>query len=79
MVDISHKSNAESNGAFSAVAGFVSGALRSIDKVLISQGAANARMRKVELLNAKSDDELAMLGLCREDIIKAVFSDYADN
>jgi hypothetical protein len=79
MVDISHKSNAESNGVFSAVVGVVSGALRSIDKVLISQGAANARMRKVERLNAKSDDELAMLGLHHEDIIRTVFSDYVDS
>ncbi len=76
MVDISHKTNAQSNGAFSAIVGFVSAALRNIDKVLISQGAANARMREVEKLSAKSDDELAMLGLRREDITRVVFGDY---
>ncbi len=76
MVDISHKTNAQSNGVFSPIVGFVSAALRNIDKVLISQGAANARMREVEKLSAKSDDELAMLGLCREDITRVVFGDY---
>ncbi|MGB0439602.1 MAG: hypothetical protein ACPGFC_05785, partial [Paracoccaceae bacterium] len=40
---------------------------------LASQG--HARLAKVEALNAKSDAELAALGLKREDIARKVFGD----
>lgn len=76
MVDISQKPDFQSDGTFSAIAGVIQSAFRSVDKVLISEGAAKARMRQVETLNAKSDEELAAIGLDREDIVKVVFSDY---
>lgn len=78
MVDISQDTNIQSTGAVSGTIGFLRGALKSIDKVLISEGAAKARIRKVEMLSAKSDEELAKMGLCREDIIRVVFCDYTD-
>lgn len=37
--------------------------------------AANARVRQMEKLNAKSDAELAKMGLRREDIARYVFRD----
>ena len=73
MANTIQKSNTQSGGAFAAVADSILGARRNIGKVWMSQGAANARIKKVAVLNAKSDDELAMMGLRRENIISAVF------
>ncbi|WP_108815984.1 hypothetical protein [Loktanella sp. Alg231-35] len=78
MADTTQKTSIPPNGAFPAVVGFVTAALHAIDKVWISQGVANARLRKVEKLNAKSDEDLAKLGLHRDDIIRIVFRDRID-
>ena len=78
MANIAQKSNIHANAAFSTISGSVWGALKNIDKVLISQGAANARIRKIQMLNAKSDEELAEMGLDREDIISVVFRVNSD-
>ncbi|MEO0666328.1 MAG: hypothetical protein AAFZ99_00315 [Pseudomonadota bacterium] len=37
--------------------------------------AADQRMKRIEALNAKSDDELAEMGLRRQDIAAYVFRD----
>lgn len=78
MANIAQKSNIHSNAAFSTISGSVWSALKNIDKVLISQGAANARIRKIQMLNAKSDEELAKMGLDRENIICVVFRVNSD-
>ncbi|KKL17605.1 hypothetical protein LCGC14_2483900 [marine sediment metagenome] len=36
---------------------------------------ANSRVAQVEALNAKSDEQLAQMGLRREDIVRHVFRD----
>ena len=75
MADIAKKSDIQSSSAFSATTGWVWRAVQTIEKVAISQGAANARLRKAALLRAKSDQELDRLGLRREDIMRVVFRD----
>lgn len=78
MAYIAQTSNIQSKGAFAAIVGVVWGVFKNIEKVLISEGAVNARLRKVEKLSVKSDEELAMIGLRREDIVRAVFGEYLD-
>jgi uncharacterized protein YjiS (DUF1127 family) len=46
-----------------------------IGNALVAASSANRRMQLVEHLNAKSDEELAALGLRREDIVRRVFID----
>ena len=53
--------------AFAAVGGF-----------FVSIASANRRMVLVEKLQAKSDTELAAMGLRREDIVRHVFKDMLD-
>ena len=55
----------------SALGRMVSG-LRS---AIVLTGSMNGRMRQIEVLNAKSDAELAAIGLEREDITRYVFRD----
>ncbi|CUH75129.1 DUF1127 domain-containing protein [Tropicibacter naphthalenivorans] len=42
---------------------------------LVRIGEANSRMQKVERLQALSDDQLAKMGLKRENIVQHVFGD----
>ncbi len=42
---------------------------------LVAASSANRRLKLVEKLNEKSDEELAELGLRREDIVRKVFAD----
>ena len=49
--------------------------LSSIGKGIITIADANTRVKHVEKLQAKSDAELAALGLRREDIVRYVFKD----
>lgn len=49
-----------------------------IGHAMVSAAAANRRMAIVEKLQAKSDAELAEMGLRREDIVRHVFMDMAD-
>lgn len=78
MADIARKTDTQSDGAFLAIVGSIRGVLKNIDKVLISEGAANARIRQAEMLSTKSDEELTMMGLHREDIIRTVFCVNSD-
>ncbi|MEJ8560816.1 hypothetical protein QTO30_05955 [Yoonia sp. GPGPB17] len=77
MADIAKKT-VQSGGPFSRIVGSVLAASKRLNKMLISQGAANARIRKAEVLRAKSDEDLAVMGLHRDDIIRAVFRDTLD-
>lgn len=60
----------------------VAGYLRSIGKFfsaigagLVRVGEASSRARELEVLNAKTDAQLAEMGLKREDIVRFVFRD----
>ena len=57
--------------AGSAIAAFFA----KIGKALISGGAAQARFDQVQALQAKSDAELAKMGLKRDEIVHYVFRD----
>jgi len=50
--------------------------LRAIGRFFIASMENNSRCHLVEQLNAKSDAELAEMGLKREDIVRYVFRDY---
>lgn len=51
---------------------------RMVGQAMISTSAANRRLLIVEKLQAKSDAELADIGLRREDIVRHVFRDMLD-
>ncbi|MEX0287181.1 MAG: DUF1127 domain-containing protein [Paracoccaceae bacterium] len=70
MADIS-VSAPLSHGFFHRIAD----ALLAVGKAMMAMSAANERIRKVELLNAMSDEELATRGIRREDIARHVFAD----
>lgn len=53
----------------------VGGFLELLAKVSVLNGAAEARFRRIELLNAKTDEELEQMNLRREDIPSYVFRD----
>lgn len=48
---------------------------RALGRFFIAIAEQNARLQQVERLQAKSDDELAKLGLKRDDIVRHVFRD----
>ena len=43
---------------------------------LVKVGESNARVRKLERLSALSDEQLAKMGLERENLVRYVFSDF---
>ena len=49
---------------------------RSIGTALINASEASSRIRKIEALQAKSDAELAQMGLKRDQIVHHVFKDF---
>ena len=49
-----------------------------IGRALVAGSTANHRLKIVERLSAKSDAELAALGIRREDIVRRVFIDMLD-
>lgn len=53
----------------------ISGFFASVGRAMIVSSSADARLRKVEYLNAKTDEELAAMGLKRQDIPAFVFRD----
>lgn len=53
-------------------------ALSTLASGMISIASANRRMELVEKLQAKSDSELAAMGIRREDIVRHVFKDMLD-
>ena len=50
----------------------------TIGHALVAVSVANRRHQLFEELNAKSDEDLAKLGLRREDIVRKVFHDMLD-
>ncbi|WP_299729729.1 hypothetical protein [uncultured Tateyamaria sp.] len=60
---------------FSSIWAGISGFFANVGRAMIVSSSAEARLRKVEFLNAKSDEELAALNLRREDIPAFVFRD----
>lgn len=65
--DLLHQAAHGVKTVFSAIGGF-----------FVSIASANRRMVLVEKLQAKSDTELAALGIRREDIVRHVFKDMLD-
>lgn len=61
--------------ALHAVGSAIGGLFASVGKALVLNSSANQRLRQVEALQAKSDAELAQMGLKREDITRYVFRD----
>ena len=57
--------------AFSKMGAF----LNRFMHVVAETSTLNARVRKVEALRAKSDEELAAMGIRRDDIVRTVFAD----
>lgn len=53
----------------------VSGAFAFLGKAMILNSTAYARLEKVQRLQAMSDEELAELGLTRNEIVRHVFHD----
>lgn len=70
-VTLSHSSKV--SGIFDAVVSAVSVFFTAFGKAMMA--SSEARLQKAERLNAKSDEELAALGLRREDIPSYVFRD----
>ncbi len=66
----SHVSDLTHRG-FSAVKSFFA----MCGNAMVAASTANHRLQTVERLNAKSDTELAELGIRREDIVRHVFID----
>ncbi len=58
-----------------AVCKGISGFFDSLMRAMIVNSTAQRRLTLVEQLNAKTDAELAVLGLRREDIVRHVFRD----
>lgn len=68
---ITHTDGVSLKTFFAAIGAFFS----KIGVAMVNASANSGRMRKVESLNAKSDAELAAMGLKREDIVHHVFRD----
>lgn len=47
-------------------------------KAMVASSTANRRLQLVERLSEKSDEELAAMGMRREDIVRRVFIDMLD-
>lgn len=60
---------------FSSIWAGISGFFSALGHAITMSASADARLRKVEMLNAKSDAELAAMNLRREDIAAFVFRD----
>lgn len=57
------------------VMSFISNFFSAFGRAITVSASADARLRKVEALNAKTDAELAEMNLRREDIAAYVFRD----
>ncbi len=49
-----------------------------LGNAMVAAASANRRLQLVQQLNEKSDEELARMGLRREDIVRRVFIDMLD-
>lgn len=54
----------------------VGASVARVNKMLIVNSTANARLEQVARLQTKTDAELAAMGLKREDIFRKVFRDF---
>lgn len=52
------------------------GMFASIGTALVNAGEASARTQQIEALQAKSDEELARLGIKRDEIVYHVFKEF---
>lgn len=57
------------------VMSYITGFFAALGRAITVSASADARLRKVEALNAKTDEELAAMNLRREDIAAFVFRD----
>ena len=64
-----------SHGGFSNFLAGIGGFFRSVGHALVINSTANQRLMKVQRLQAKSDEELAELGIKRDDIVRHCFGD----
>jgi len=60
---------------FSNIWGGISNFFAGVGRAMIVSSSAEARLRQVDALNAKTDAELAAMNLRREDIAAFVFRD----
>lgn len=74
---MAYSSTISHTGGFSLKSPFVAiGAFFSrIGQAMIAASCNSGRLREVEMLNAKSDAELAKMGIKRDDIVHHVFRD----
>jgi uncharacterized protein YjiS (DUF1127 family) len=61
--------------AIQSAASAVSQVFRSLGRAMVLNSSANRRLKQIEVLQSKSDEELAEMGLKREDIARYVFRD----
>ena len=71
MAYVTHSQSPVLSSIWTGISGFFS----AIGRAMIVSASADARLRKVEQLNAKTDAELAAMNLRREDIPAFVFRD----
>ncbi|MEM6372582.1 MAG: DUF1127 domain-containing protein [Pseudomonadota bacterium] len=71
---MAYAANVHSNTSSSIWSG-VTGFFSMVGQAMVVSSSGDARMRKVEKLNAMSDAELAAINLRREDIAAYVFRD----
>ncbi|MEO9682878.1 MAG: DUF1127 domain-containing protein [Tateyamaria sp.] len=71
---MAYASHTDTNVTHSILAG-ITGFFAAVGRGIMMSSSADARLRKAEILNAKTDEELAELGLRREDIPAFVFRD----
>lgn len=57
------------------IQGKISEFFAALGRAMVASSAMNSRMQRAEVLNAKSDEELAAMNLRREDITAYVFRD----
>lgn len=71
MAYVTHTHTTTENSVWSNISAFFA----MVGRAMVMSSAMDARLKKVEALNAKSDEELAALNLRREDITAFVFRD----
>ena len=75
MAYASHTQTNETSGIFAGIWAGISGFFAAFGRALVASSYAEARLNQAEQLNAKTDEELAEMGLRREDIPAYVFRD----
>jgi len=71
MAYVTHAHSSVFSNIWASVTRFFAG----VGRAMIVSSSAEARLRKVDALNAKSDEELAAMNLRRQDIPAFVFRD----